>query len=353
MKYVKAYPNSSGGIKSCLKEIDNHGNIHLRQGAYFEDIIIDRPVKISAEDGVTLFGSIHILAETQTVSIDGLAVNSETPVIIDSARDISISNCRLVFSQTAVKLSGVNIRIDNCDFEQQGGSKSYSVIEIGKAFDMYISSNKHLKGESHMHSFIKTTGDALSGSLRVIDNLVEIKEGRPGNFILLSIDKQGNQKFRFDVKNNEFMSCQSSSGGFVVINSRDKRLMTTILETNPPSSICGNKVKHQSLGIVYIDVDSEPVKDKIYVNIYDNNMHSGSKAPKPLFNMINDVIMIPVSSHDTDNWCSFANIKPDTDPVHKLNNDVKKSSESPSTILFSIMFALFVVLVVISIARKY
>lgn len=357
MKYVETSPQSRDSIKSCLKTIDKHGHLHLASGSYFEDIIINIPVKLTGEPDTIIYGKIHVTPDTQTVSIDGITVSSETPLEIELARDVTVKNCKLIFMDTAVRVSGVNVSIESCVFEQQGGYNPYNVIVIGKAFDINIISNTHVKRDSYIDTFITTTSEPLSGTLRVQTNNIDIKNGHPGNFIVLRLEKQGNQRFRFDVTNNKFITSQNSPGGFVIVNSRNPLLTNTILETNPPSKICSNEVIHPVMGWLYMDTSSEPIKDKIYVNIHDN-IFSGTRVPKPLYNTINDVMVLPVGGGDLCHWSKFVNTIAESDvssnpPIEKFENEVINHSESSTTVLFAMLFAFFVVLVVVNIAKKF
>lgn len=344
MKYIEVTDTKS--LRSALEQVEGHGHVRLMSGNFNGDISITRPIKLSGSPEAYISGSIAVQSGVQTVFLENLQITSRTtPLVIDSARDVSVTGCHLTFSDTAVRMSGVNIIITGCEFSQRGVVNPYSCIVMGGCINPIISNNTHVKRESSLHTFVKILPETCSGIVNVSSNNVDVKIGSPGNFIHAHLIKCGTRKIRFGVTGNTFNTSQTASGGFLVIESKNPKLFTDVLDHDTPGTISGNRVFNPYRGWVFLDVVDVPIAKKTYFNIYDNT-YSGIYTPKPLCHVVNDSIMLSQGlSQEVLPWEHFI-CKNIEIPVQSTT-----TTESPQTIIFTLLFAGLVVFLTIMFIR--
>lgn len=345
MKYIEVTDIKS--LRGALERVEGHGHVRLLTGEFVGDISITRPVKLSGTDDAIISGCIKVQSGVQTVALENLRMAS---LVIDSARDVSVTGCRVTFADTGIRISGINISITGCEFIQRGKVSPYSCIVVGGCTNLNISKNIHLTRESSLHTFVKILPDVCSGTIHIGSNNIDVKTGSPGNFIHAQLTKCGSRKIRFHVSDNTFVTSQTASGGFMVIESKNPKLFSEVLDYDIPGMISGNRVVNPYRGWVFLDVVDTPVRGRVYFNVY-NNSYSGIYTLKPLCHVVNDSLMLSQGiSQEVLPWEHFVNKVEKSDAAVTVQETV--SSESSTTIVFALLFATLVVFLTIMYIRS-
>lgn len=343
MRYIEV--SDSISLESALKQVDGHGHIHLASGEYSRPILITRPVNLTGSPLSKISGNLTVRMGVKTVSLEGISFEGSR-LTIDSARDISIKNCRFNFTDTAIKLSGVNISVTGCDFVQVNSPSPYTVIVVSGCSDLDISSNTHVKQEASLHTFIRLLPNIYSGTIHIHSNDVNVGNGSPGHFTHISLTKCGMRKVRFSLADNIIATNQEASGGFLVIDSKNVNIFSEILDYENPGEISRNRIEYPYQGWVFLDVIGEPIPQKNYFMV-DNNQYTGTYILKPLCHLVNDTLMLSSGlERDVAKWEHVVSSKY---AVHTKESPV---GESFVTIIGAVGFAVIIVILTILYTRS-
>jgi hypothetical protein len=339
-------------LRDALERVDRHGYVHLKPGKYLGDVSISYPVKITGDPDTIILGTLIIKSGVQTVSIENITIESQkTALVIDSARDVSLKRCRLSFAESAAQVSGTNISITDCEFVQRGKEMSpYTVVQVRGYSNMNISNNTHILREASLHSFIRILPEMCSGTFSVNSNNINVGGGSPGHFIHANLVTGGSRKVRFCVSDNIFLTSQTASGGFLTIESKSPKLFSDILDYETPGRISGNSVINPYRGWIFLDVIDKPIKPKIYFKVIKNT-YTGIRTLRPLCHVVDDVLMLPSGlDHDLEPWKNLASVSEETTLV--TPTETTTGDESILTLVYSGIFAVFIVILVILYVRS-
>lgn len=161
---VLAKDDGPGRIQDAIDGIDPGGIIVIRSGTYKENLLIDRPLTLIGEDGVTVEPEdpsqpAIIVRETGAVSIQGLTIRDAVVGIELISSSCSIVDCLIRASGTGVRsvaFEGTTVLIDHVEFRGDGTGTGVAIL--GRGFTLLADCQFDLLG----------TGASLGGAASTV-----------------------------------------------------------------------------------------------------------------------------------------------------------------------------------------
>lgn len=331
-------------VGKAITEASPGDKVSIGAGTYSENIVVDKPLSIYSQSGVStdvilISGdrTVIVANSTNDVTVRDITITTTSttvePVSISIQRDFSVNpsglpvistlceniliqNCIINFVNVGMAIHAKDSVVKKCTFNQSGVVSRYNLFLIYTIDNLSILENTHITAVSPIrHAFWLTNtgaGEYRRNTLIVKQNTISVGSVNPGHFILHELTNlhPSGDKFRYDVQGNTFNTTDLSIGGFLILFSVNATNLQNIMSIENTSIIANNQVINPYRGWLYVDIGSatpSPMGDT-YFNIYENTF-SGTLSQRPGSYDVDGqtIVLLSATPASTTGWADIYN----------------------------------------------